>query len=154
MSWTYHVIELVIAQTYKENSMNLPFVPKQDASSMELTCPPSRPASRHAKRKQRNVNSLMNLGENQVYIIKKGTAWTCMNLPFVPKHDASLMEPTNPWPYPTAQHANREQRNVNALMNLWQNHFHIIKTISMNLPLAPTQDAPSIKPINPPLLPA
>ena len=76
-----------------------------------------------------------------------------MNLPSVPTQDASSMELTCP-PYAAALHANRDQRNVNSLMNLWQNHFHIIKTISMNLPSVPAQDAPSIKPINPPLLPA
>ena len=60
MSWTYHVIEVVIVQTYKKNSMNLLYSPKHDASLMELTRPPPYPAALHADRKERNVNSFMN----------------------------------------------------------------------------------------------
>jgi len=64
----------------------------------------------------------MNLGQNHVYNQERNS----MNLPFSPKHDASLMESTRPSKAANA-HANRKQRNVNSLMNLGHNHFHIIK---------------------------
>jgi len=49
--------------------MNLPLNPTHDASLMEFTRPPLYPAHIHANRKQRNVNSLTNLGENHFHII-------------------------------------------------------------------------------------
>ena len=88
---------------------------------MELTRPPLYPARRHASRKQSNVNSVMNFGQNHVYNQKRNS----MNLPPSPTHDAFLMELICP-PFPPCRHTNRKQRNVNQLMNFGQTHFHII----------------------------
>jgi len=54
--------------------MNLHCAATHDEPLMELTYPPPHAAALHANCKQSNVNSVMNLRQNHVYIIKKGIA--------------------------------------------------------------------------------